>query len=395
MPAIDLVQWPEVHSKDTELRPLYAWRFPEDNLSTYSQLIVRESQEAVLFSKGKLIGKFSAGKHTLDTENLPGLRKFFGIPFGGRGKNPFTAEVWFVNKVLPLDIDWVCDAMPYHDPDYQTMVPLAAAGKYGLRVDDAERFLIQLVGTASSFTARQLTEHFKGELVSKTKTAILQYMLAHRIGLKTVNACLTAISEALEAAMTPFWAKFGFGLAGFYITAINIDTQTDTGKRIDEAISLQSKQVITGSTYQQARMFDIAEQAARSGGGGLLGAVMMSSMLGGAAGIAQPMTAVLSGVQTPTASGTHPAAPPLKTVYCSNCAGKYSSDVKFCPHCGDPYMPCPRCAADNGLSARRCVSCGNALGVMVAIGPSCSRCQTALAGNPDFCPNCGLRVEPR
>ncbi|MBK8365121.1 MAG: SPFH domain-containing protein [Bacteroidetes bacterium] len=95
---IDFVKW--------DTRPeeqLFAWKFPETNLSTYTQLIVSESQEAILFSKGQVVGKFGPGKHTLNTENLPILRNLFGIPFGG--KNPFTAEVWFVNKLMPLNLD--------------------------------------------------------------------------------------------------------------------------------------------------------------------------------------------------------------------------------------------------------------------------------------------------
>jgi membrane protease subunit (stomatin/prohibitin family) len=70
---------------------------------------VQESQEAVLFSKGQIMGKFGPGKHTLNTENLPILRNLFGIPFGG--KNPFTAEVWFVNKIQFYSINWAVSKM--------------------------------------------------------------------------------------------------------------------------------------------------------------------------------------------------------------------------------------------------------------------------------------------
>ena len=120
-----------------------------------------------MFTKGQILGKFGPGKHTLNTENLPILRSLYGIPFGG--KNPFTAEVWFVNKLLHLNIDWNTDGMMVQDPDYQTMVPLIASGRYGLQVSDAERFLIKLVGTANKFDSNQLTDHFWGALVSKTK----------------------------------------------------------------------------------------------------------------------------------------------------------------------------------------------------------------------------------
>ena len=104
MAIIDLVKWSPQGNKT-----IYAYRFPETNLSTYTQLIVQESQEAVLFSKGQIVGKFGPGKHTLNTENLPILRNLFGIPFGG--KNPFTAEVWFVNKIQTFSIDWTVRKM--------------------------------------------------------------------------------------------------------------------------------------------------------------------------------------------------------------------------------------------------------------------------------------------
>jgi membrane protease subunit (stomatin/prohibitin family) len=118
MAFIDVVEW-----KDAK-NDVFAWKFGQNqnnNLSTFTQLIVRESQEAILFSKGQILGKFGPGAHTLNTENLPLLRNFFGIPFGG--KNPFMAEVWFVNKAAPLTIDWRTDTMRFHDPDYGEMAP--------------------------------------------------------------------------------------------------------------------------------------------------------------------------------------------------------------------------------------------------------------------------------
>jgi len=163
MAIIDMLKWDTTND-------LFAWKHPEQNLSTYTQLIVHETQEAILFSKGKLMGKFGPGKHTLSTENLPILRNLFGIPFGG--KNPFTAEVWFVNRTLSLSIPWSTDSMRYNDPGYGTMVPLRAEGQYGVQVSDAERFLLSLVGTVSSFDARALSDYFKGELITKTKSAL-------------------------------------------------------------------------------------------------------------------------------------------------------------------------------------------------------------------------------
>ena len=126
MALIDVARW----APDSD-EFVFAYKIPETNLSTYTQLVVHESQEAVLFSKGRLMGKFGPGKHTLNTENLPLLRNFFGIPFGG--KNPFTAEIWIVNMLMPVNFDWTTNRMTIHDSDYQTQLPLLASGQYGLK----------------------------------------------------------------------------------------------------------------------------------------------------------------------------------------------------------------------------------------------------------------------
>ena len=180
MAIVDLVRWAPQGNTN-----IFAWRFPETNLSTYTQLIVQESQEAILFSKGQIVGKFGPGKHTLSTENLPIIRSLYGIPFGG--KNPFTAEVWFVNKLQPYNLPWSIDRMTIHDIDYNTQLPLTASGQYGLKVVDAEQFLVKVVGTKSGFTQDDLTEQFRGEFTTKVKSCILQYMQANRVGFKSIS----------------------------------------------------------------------------------------------------------------------------------------------------------------------------------------------------------------
>ncbi len=386
---IDFVRW----EPNTE-EQLFAWKFPHDNLSTYTQLIIAESQEAILFSKGQIIGKFGPGKHTLNTENLPIIRNLFGIPFGG--KNPFTAEVWFVNKLMPLNLDWTTDSMMYHDPDYQTMVPLLAKGRYGIKIVDAERFLIKLVGTSSSFNTKQLTDNFFGATVAKTKSVLLQFIISNKIGIKTISAYLENLSEHLRLSIAAFWEDYGFQLISFYITTIEVDSNTDTGKMILKAMSQQSAQIIGGYTWQQSQVFDVADKAVDSlgnsnGQGGLLSAVIATNLMGSLAGsgLMQPNT------RNPQVNPTDKESPinfPGHETYCSNCSKKFSSTMKFCPHCGDPYNGCVKCGADNDTMAKKCVSCGTALS---ASGSSCANCHSPMAEGAAFCATCGKPVESK
>ena len=395
MAIIDLVRW-SPQGSDT----IFAWRFPHTNLSTYTQLVVQESQEAVLFSKGQIMGKFGPGKHTLSTENLPILRLLYGIPFGGR--NPFTAEVWFVNRIQTFSIDWYIDRMVIHDVDYNTQLPLMASGQYGLQVVDAEKFLVKMVGTHSEYTQHDLTEQFTGEFTTKTKSAIVQYMLQNRVGFKQISAYLTTLSDFLRDAMSPFWSALGLQLTKFYVGTIDISDATPEDRQVKEAIANQAAMSITGHTWQQQQMFDTAKSAIggigdSSGGllGGLLAMQMMGNMGGAAAGIMQPQYnqptfgGQSQGVQQPGGQTGAGPEPPVKMVYCSNCAKKFPSTMRFCPYCGDPYNPCPRCGTDNDLNAKRCISCGAYLQPEAGV---CPHCKSPLEPGSTFCGNCGQPV---
>ncbi|MDR2928469.1 MAG: SPFH domain-containing protein [Cytophagaceae bacterium] len=396
MAIIDLVSW-SPQGNET----IYAYRFPHTNLSTYTQLIVRESQEAILFSKGEIAGKFGPGKHTLNTENLPILRSSFGIPFGG--KNPFTAEVWFVNKLQPYNIDWETDSMSIHDADYNTQLPLVAKGRYGLKINDAEKFLIKIVGTKSQFTEYDLTDQFFGEFSTKTKSTIVRFMNSNRVGFKAISGELDNLSEYLKSNMFTFWESFGLELTQFYITSIDIDTSTENGRRVADAISRQSSMSITGHTWQQEQMFNTANNAVDSfgnsnGNGGLIGGLMAISMMGGmgggggaGAGMMQPQFSQPTFGGSSQGGGQGQPAQQIRDVYCSNCSKKFQNTHRFCPHCGDPYNPCPKCGTDNQPNAKRCVSCGTFL-IGGEGGGFCPNCNAPLPAGATFCGNCGKQV---
>ena len=398
MAFIDLVEWKNMDSNT------FAWRYPESNLSTSTQLLVHESQEAVLFSKGQIVGVFAAGKHTLTSENLPLIRKLYGIPFGKR--NPFTVEVWFVNKRAPLNIDWSISKIMVSDPQFK-YVPLMARGRYGLKVESPERFLTELVGNVSSFTTQDITQHFKGVLEQYTKNAIVQFIVQNNVPVTEVNASLSEIANSVKNQMLSFWNNYGLSLPGFFITELGIDEREPTGKKIMEAIASSSAQSIAGYTWQQQQAMNIANNAVSGQGGdmGILGMAMITGAFGGGGGggfANNLMTPPGQQMQQPTGGygNTQQQASPSrgrKNVFCSNCGKSYPTTSKFCPHCGNPYNPCPNCGADNDEKARRCVSCGAMLpqrGNMNSdAGYQCENCGAPITPGTKFCPNCGKKIE--
>lgn len=388
MALVDLVEW-----RPTD-RDILAWHFPQNNLSTYTQLLVAESQEAVLIKEGRIIGKLGPGRHTLDTKNLPLLNKLYGIPFGG--KNPFTAEIWYINKLLPLNIDYKTSSFKYHDPDYKSLVELFSTGRYGLQVTDSERFLKKFVGTAEEIRQADVTDQFQGEIDVKLKSSISQKMQAATIGLKAVSGYLEQLSIELKGELAQFWSDYGMTLTAFYVTSIDLDETTETGQKIAKAMAQQAAQNIAGYTWQQGQAFEVAKDAL--GGNsemGILGAMMMAGgggLFGGGGNGGGAMTPVQSAAgaeekshgQFSNAGGADAGT---QMVFCSKCAKKYPASSKFCPHCGDRYNPCPKCGTDNSEAAERCVNCGAVLKAP-SVG-TCAKCGAPLDAGAAFCPNCG------
>jgi hypothetical protein len=118
------------------------------------------------------------------------------------------------------------------------------------------------------FTAGQLTDNFYGATVSKTKSTILQFIMSNKIGIKTISAFLDGLSESLRISIATFWEEYGFQLISFYITSIEVDSNTDAGKMILKAMSQQSAQIIGGYTWQQSQVFDAADKAIDGMGNG-------------------------------------------------------------------------------------------------------------------------------
>lgn len=409
MAIIDMVSW----ESDPET---YAWKFPEDNLSTFTQLVVNESQEAVLFSKGKILGKFGAGKHTLDTENLPILRNLFGIPFGG--KNPFTAQVWFVNKTISLDIKWGTPSpIQLKEPTYNVMIPVRAFGQFGIQIDDAEKFLVKLVGTLPSFGRDPLSSYFKGILIKHAADAIATTIVKKKISVLEIAADIVEMSEELKVALTPEFAEYGIRIVNFDIASINVPEDDPTVKKLREILAKKMEMDTLGFTYQQERSFDVMDKAASNEGGGSSGVMGAGIGMGMGVNMGNMMGGMMGGMVAPNMSGGQmqqqqttkcpECGTPIavssrfcggcgyamqsaeaqdtgsQMIECDKCQAKFPSTAKFCGECGDPYNPCGKCGADNAEDATSCVKC-NAM-----MPQRCKKCDTRVTAGAKFCPNCG------
>lgn len=327
------------------------WKYPNEELGTWTQLIVNQTQEALLVKGGRMLSLFGPGRHTLTTENIPILRDLLKIPFGGR--SPFTAEVWFINKACHLDVRWGTPSpVQLQDPKFGIFAPVRANGVFGIQVEDSALLYTKLIGTMPGLDEDALVKHFRGLYITKIKDTISSYLVDKQIGILEINAHISELSEHIKQYLQPVISEYGTSLVSFFVNEVSVPEDDDGVKQLKAALAKRAEMNLLGYTYQQRRTFDVMEEAAKNEAGGaspFLGAGMGLAM-GGEMG--RLMGSSLSQV-TDGAGAT-----------CPSCGAAVGNGAKFCSQCGKP------------LSAKFCPNCG-----------------TALSGSPKFCPECGQKIE--
>ena len=418
MPVIDLVKWNGNPN-------ILAWKFPStEELSTWTQLIVNETQEAYLVKGGVYEGPFGAGRHTLSTENLPVLRTLIGIPFGG--KSPFTAEVWYVNRATNLEIRWgTPDPIQLQDPKFQIMVPVRAFGQYGIKVVDSKKFLLKLVGTLPAFDVTTLSDYFKGVFTTKIKTHIAKAIIQNGQSVLEISTQLETLSDLLKESLKSEMEEYGVGLAQFNIHSINVPEDDPAVITLKAALARRTEMNLLGTNYQQQRTFDVLETAAGNEGsaGNVMGAGLGMGMgmgmgvpMGGAFSQLMPQMQTGQGLgaagqvvcprcHTPNNNGMkfcdscgESLAPPqgnggtpgdnTPPLTCDKCNAIIPKGAKFCPSCADPTNLCPSCGADNPAGTRQCRRCGK------DYPAKCPNCQASMPAGAKFCTECGAKTTP-
>ncbi|MBE9918242.1 SPFH domain-containing protein [Paenibacillus donghaensis] len=393
---------------------VFAWRYPNQELGTWTQLIVHETQEAILFKSGQALDSFTAGRHTLSTANIPLLSSFVNLPFGGR--SPFTAEVWFVNKLSSLDVKWgTSSPLELQDPKFNIIVSIRAYGQFGIQIMDARKFLLKLVGNLSTFDQDTLVKYYRGVLMSNIKEMISAYIVHKKISVVEINAYAAEIAKHIETAIAPAFEDMGISLINFYIDSINTPSDDPAAQRIKAALAKKAEMDIIGYTYQEERSFNTMQDAAKNPGST---AATIGSGLGMGLGMAGPMyeaanqmngnltfqsSAAKGAKQTSCPKCGSPnteearfcsgcgqsltaeaaATPEKKQIICSDCGSPIPPNAKFCENCGDPYNACPSCGYDFAVGTAACPNCGTAL------PKACRECGELMDPKAKFCPSCG------
>ena len=263
MAMIDVVRFDGLRSRDWLI-----YKYPSEKLVLGTQLIVQEGQIAMFVKGGTIADVFYPGTYTLATENLPLLQTLVNLPFGGR--TPFSAEVYFVNTTVRLDVMWgTIDPIQLIDPKYYVKLRIRAFGQMGLRVLDAPTLFKEVIGgmqKADIVKIDKIKEYYRGLLVLKVKSAIADAIITNGISALEISTKLEMLSEKVREQVTPEFEKYGFSVANFYIQSINFpDEDFDKINKILE--DRAAFEIMGENRYATKRSFDVYEGAANNKSG--------------------------------------------------------------------------------------------------------------------------------
>ena len=373
----------------------FVWKHPAEDFNTNSQLIVHESQEAIFFLNGQPMDLFGSGRYTLETANIPILRKIKNIPTGG--VSPFHCEVYFVNKVEQMAIKWGTDSkVEYIEPTYGFPLAIGANGEMSLKVADSKRLLVNLVGTEKDLSQEKLVSYFRALLMTRVKTYIAQVMKTSAINIFEIDEHLLEFSNELKTRLEPTFSDYGISLERFFVTAVSkpdgnpqydnfkdlhyrkysdiadakirqqvgvIDQETESQKMVIEAQGIAQKRSIEGYSYQQERGFDVAEKMAQNEGAGNFSGAGIG--LGMMAGVGGSVGSTVGGIVNNALAGINTIPATQQVGFCDNCGARLVPGSAFCDECGTPVMS----------------------------GGKCAQCGYTFERPGKFCPKCGAKRE--
>lgn len=253
------------------------WKWPNEELKLGSQVIVNPSQEAIFVKSGKALDVFGSGTHTLSTGNLPLLGKLINWTFGN--KTPFTAEIWFVNKTIRRGLKWGTKGpIQIIDPVYNFPVSLRAFGEWGLRINDSQSFVNQIVGSQIYADTDLIEEYFSGEIVQKISNLLTNTILKENLSVFQVNAKLNELSEIIQEQIESEFDRFGIEIVNFNIERISIPDEEN--KKFQEILGKkmeinQLSDANISQKYTTVKTLEILDKAAENpsnGMGTLIGA---------------------------------------------------------------------------------------------------------------------------
>lgn len=262
------------------------YKYPENNIRMMTQLTVDADEVALFVKDGKVEGKLGAGRHTLDTNNIPFLSRLIEKFTGG---NLFVSEVFFVSVREFAGVKFGGPIGDVRDPETGLGIGTMVYGDFSIRVTDAEKLVVGLVGMGRS-SNEELLGWFKNQVLKVTRDRIAELLVKKRWPLLDVTS--GAYTEEIEteviAGLKPHVDSYGLTVVRMGNFHVSIKEEDEaTLKKLSKDVAYSR---LAGGFQQYAQgqaMLGAAEGMAKGGDGSGSGHALGGMGLGMGFGMAQ------------------------------------------------------------------------------------------------------------
>ncbi len=349
------------------------YKHPDKTIPMKSQLTVDSDELALFFRDGKFMGQFAAGRHTLDTGNIPFLGQLVDKFTGG---NVFLAEIFFVNTREMTNLKFGGQIGKIRDSQSGLLANLMVHGTFSLRVNDPPKLVIGMVGMQKS-EGNGFLQWFRQQVLKTIKDDIAELCVKKKWPLTDVTS--GAYTEEIEAEALDGVRKhvesYGIEIPRFgdFHIAMGEKDEERLNKFYEKASYINMAGGLQG--YQQMAQADMminaGEGMAKGGGGG--GAALQGAGLGMGFAMAGQMANTFQNPggqqqqqqQAPAPVNTPQTGMNANMVTCGGCKASVPAG-KFCAECG---------AGIEAAGPKFCSNCGQPVD-----GKFCSGCGTSAPG---------------
>ncbi|WP_420395557.1 SPFH domain-containing protein [Nioella sp.] len=251
---IDVIHWTD------DTRDTMVWRFERHGheIKYGAKLTVREGQTAVFIHEGQLADVFTPGLYMLETNNMPIMTTLQHWSHGFQ--SPFKSEIYFVSTNRFTDLKWgTKNPIMLRDADFGP-TRIRAYGTYTVKVNDAGKFMTEIVGTDGEFTTDEVTSQIRNIIVQEFSRVIG----SSGIPVLDMAGNTGDLGRIMAEAISGTIAQYGLELPELYIENISLPPA------VEEALDKRTSMGVIGdlNKYTQFQTAEALQAAATSPGSG-------------------------------------------------------------------------------------------------------------------------------
>jgi len=286
---VDIIEWTE----DDADTMVYRFERYGNEIKYGAKLTVRETQVAVFVSEGQIADVLTPGLYELETKNLPILSTLQHWDHGF--ESPFKAEVYFFNMRQFTDLKWgTKNPVMLRDAEF-SMVRLRTFGSYSIRINDPEKFMMEILGTDGRFSVTEISNQLRDIIVSRYSSILGKA----NIPILDLAGNYDQLGKFITKRIAPEFNDYGIELTKILVGNISLPSA------VEEALDKRTSMGMVGDLDKLLK-YNAAEALSNEGGGSAASAMEMGIGLA----MGQQMSNAMTQPAT-TPSATHAAPPPI------------------------------------------------------------------------------------